>query len=80
MKAHYFLVALAILFLVSGCGSAKRKANKSQAKVNVTIEEVNEKRLEMIEEYEKCIKKAGNDAAAAERCDSYLKAAEALGQ
>lgn len=80
MKVHYFVLAFLILFLVSGCGGAKRKANKSQAKVNETIEEINEKRLDMIEEYEKCIKKAGSDATAAEQCDSYLKAAEALGQ
>ena len=61
----------AIVALVSGCGSAQRKVNKSEAAVN-------KERLSLIEDYNKCIKKAGKDEAKAEACDHYRKAAEAL--
>ena len=62
---------LAIMVLVAGCGNAERKVNKSAAAVN-------KERLSLIEDYNKCIKKAGKDEAKAEACDHYRKAAEAL--
>ena len=65
------ICVLAVVILVAGCGSAQRKVNKSEA-------EVNKERLSLVEDYQKCIKKAGDDAEASEACDSYLNAAEAL--
>jgi len=57
--------------LIVGCGGAERKANKSEAAVN-------KKSLSLIEDYQKCIKKAGEDKVKAEACETYRKAAEAL--
>ena len=62
---------LAPVTLVAGCGGAQRKANRSEAKVN-------NERLDLVEDYKKCMEDAGDDKAAWEACDSYLKAAEAL--
>lgn len=55
----------------TGCGSAQRKVNKSEAAIN-------KKSLSLIEDYEKCLKKAGDDLVKAEPCERYRKAAEAL--
>jgi hypothetical protein len=71
MGVKQWVCVLAIMALVAGCGSAQRKVNKSQAAVN-------KERLSLIEDYNKCIKKAGKDEAKAEACDTYRKAAEAL--
>ena len=71
MKITRCVCVFAIILMIAGCGSAERKANKSIAKVN-------DERLSLIEDYEKCIKKAGEDEAKSEACDSYLKAADAL--
>ena len=54
-----------------GCASPQEKAAKAE-------ETVHTERLKLVNEYQKCLKKAGNDKAAIEACDSYLKAAEAL--
>jgi hypothetical protein len=62
---------LAIATLVVGCGSAQRKVNKSQTQVN-------KERLSLVEDYQKCLKKAGDDEAKSEACDRYLQSAEAL--
>ena len=71
MRVKQCICVLAIAALVAGCGGAERKANKSQVKVN-------KERLSLIEDYKKCIKKAGKDETKAEACDTYRKAAEAL--
>ncbi len=57
--------------LITGCGSGQRKVNKSEA-------EVNKERVSLIEDYQKCIKKAGDDEAKAAACEHYRKSAEAL--
>jgi len=72
MKAKIGLCILVIAALVAGCGSGQRKVNKSEAAVN-------QERLSLIEDYKKCVKKAGKDEAKKEACESHRKAAEALG-
>ena len=65
---------IAVAFgLTVGCGSsgAQKRAYKSQSKVH-------QERLKLVDEYKKCLNKAGDDNAKIEACDSYLKAAEAL--
>ena len=37
-----------------------------------------QKRLSLVDDYEKCVKNAGEDNAKIEACDSYLKEAEAI--
>jgi hypothetical protein len=60
-----------MLILIAGCGGSERKANRSVAKVN-------DERLSLIEDYQKCVDKAGEDQAEAEACETYRKSAEAL--
>jgi hypothetical protein len=62
---------VAIATLIVGCGSSQRKVNKSEISVN-------KERLSLVEDYQKCLQKAGADAEASEACDRYLKAAEVL--
>ena len=61
------IVAVAIL----GCASAQDKAAKSQ-------EAVNKERLELIDKYKSCMKKAKGDKDKEAGCEQYLKAADAL--
>ena len=67
MKLKQCICILAITVLIAGCGSAQRKVNKSEA-------EVNKERLSLIEDYKKCIKKAGKDYVKAEACETHRKA------
>jgi len=71
MKAIQCVCVLAVALLIAGCGNAERRANKSTA-------DVNNERMSLIKDYEKCIKKAGKDEVKSEACDTYLKSAEAL--
>lgn len=71
MKSMYIFVLALVLGLSLGCASSQDKAYKAQEKVH-------KERLKLVDEYKKCIQKAGTDQAAIEACDSYLKAAEAL--
>lgn len=71
MKTFYLFMIVAIAGFTFGCASPQDRAYKAQ-------EGVHKERLKLVNEYQKCLKKAGNDKAAIEACDSYLKAAEAL--
>ena len=65
-----FTIALALMTFTA-CGSSEKKADRAQA-------EVHKERLKLVDQYKKCLKKAGEDKAKIEACDQYLKAAEAL--
>lgn len=69
------LLKIFIVFIVAGmmlaCGGAERRANKSQA-------EINNEKLKLSEEYQKCMKKAKGDKEKEANCEQYVKAAEAL--
>ena len=65
-----FLVILVVGFIIA-CQSSQDKAYKSET-------EVNEKRLELIEKYNDCMKKADKDKEMEAECEQHLKAAEAL--
>ncbi len=71
MKIKHCICVLAIAVIAVGCGSAERKANKSAALVN-------EERLDLIDKYQKCMEKAGDNEKEADACDTYRKSAEAL--
>ena len=71
MKSVYIILLTLFVGLALGCASSQDKAYKAQ-------ESVHKERLKLIDEYQKCLKKAGSDKAAADACESYLKAAEAL--
>jgi hypothetical protein len=78
MKKQQIIILVALLTVVlsvsaCGClgGGAEKKAHKSQAAVN-------ERRIELTEKYQKCMKDAGDDQEKQAQCEQYLKAAEAL--
>jgi hypothetical protein len=71
MKMGHLVCAIVVAALVTGCGSAQRKVNKSEA-------ELNKERLSLIEDYKKCIKKAGEDETKAAACERYREAADSL--
>ena len=71
MKHILFLLLPIIALALVSCSSHQDKAYKAQR-------EVHEQRLQLIEEYQDCLKKYGDNKEKAEACDQYLKAAEAL--
>ena len=64
------LISLCLL-LTLACSNPQDRAYKAQ-------ESVHKERLKLVDQYQKCLKKAGSDKAKVEACDQYLKAAEAL--
>ena len=78
-----FAIFVAAFLAISGCGSSVEKAQKDSYKAQ---ENVAKERLQLVEKYQECMKKAaetseedGTDQATREKaCESYLKAAEAL--
>ena len=71
MKLIYAFVLPLVVGIVLGCASPQDRAYEAQ-------ENVYKERLRLVDEYQKCVQKAGNDKQKAEACDQYLKAAEAL--
>ena len=68
------LISVILTFLVlsvMACSTPQDKAYKAQ-------EGVHKERLKLVDEYKKCLGKAGTDEVKVEACDQYLKAAEAL--
>ena len=68
------ILALTLAFaftVLTACSSPQDRAAKAQ-------EDVSKQRLELIDKYEKCMKKAGDDAQKKQDCEQHLKAAEAL--
>ena len=70
-----FMILIIATLITIGCGSSVERAQKDSYKAQ---ENVANERLKLVEEYRKCIEKAGEDQQKVEACDSYLKAAEAL--
>lgn len=71
MKLVKIFLLIAVVGLLIGCQSAQDKAAKSQ-------EAVNRERLELVDKYQKCMKKAEQDKEQQAECEQYLKASEAL--
>ena len=71
MKSYLVWIFVLAFGIITACSSPQDKAYKAQEKVHT-------ERLKLVEEYKKCLKKAGGDKEKTEACDQYLKAAEAL--
>ena len=71
MKLISVIMVFLVLLLTLACSSPQDKAYKAQ-------ESIHKERLKLVDQYKKCIKKAGTDKAKVEACDQYLRAAEAL--
>ena len=75
--APMFFTVLLMAFLAA-CSNPHRDAARAQEKAHKAEEKVAEERLQLVEKYQKCVRKASGDDEKIEACDSYLKAAEAL--
>jgi hypothetical protein len=71
MKLVKIFLVVFVAGIIFACASAQDKAAKSE-------EAVNKERLELINEYKECVKKAGADKDKEAKCEQYLKAADAL--
>jgi len=71
MKSIYIFLLALIVGMTLACSSPQDRAYQAQEKVH-------KERLELVEKYQKCMKKAGDDEEKKKACDQYLKAAEAL--
>ncbi len=71
MKSIYIFVLFFVISLALACSTPQDRAYKAQ-------ENVHKERLKLVDEYKKCLEKAGADKEKTEACDQYLKAAEAL--
>ena len=71
MRSICVVLFALIMALSMACASSQDRAYKAQEKIH-------KERLRLVDEYKKCIEKAGNDKEKVEACDQYLRAAEAL--
>ena len=71
MKSITVVVLTLVVGLTLACSSPQNKAYKAQ-------ERVHKERLKLVDDYKKCLKKAGDDKQKIEACDQYLRAAESL--
>ena len=78
MKLVKVLVIVCVVLIVVACGRTERKANRATAKSANSQTKIAEERLKLVDDYKKCVEKAGEDKNKVEACDSYLKAAESL--
>ena len=69
-KAVSLAIVTSSLVLLSGCSSPQEKAAKSQI-------ELNERKMEIVDNYEKCVEKSTTDEEQA-KCEAMLKAAQCL--
>jgi len=70
-------IAIIVSSLVTACASAERRAYKSQAEANESQAELNKRKIEIVDDYEKCVKKS-ETAEDLAKCEALLKAAEGL--
>lgn len=71
MKLVKILLVIIVVGTILACQSAQDRAAKSQ-------DAVNKERLELVDKYKECMKKAENDEEKKSECEQYLKAADAL--
>jgi hypothetical protein len=71
MKSLYIFLLTFIVGFTVACSSPQDRAYEAEAKAN-------QEKLRLVQEYQKCLKKAGDNNAMKEACEDYLKKAEAL--
>ena len=67
-----------VIGFVAGCSSPEERAARAQERSYGAQEKVAKKRLELVDQYQRCVKNATGNKQIAEACDSYLRSAEAL--
>jgi hypothetical protein len=78
MRTLKALFIVCVVVIAVACGGSERKANRATARSADSQAKIAQERLKLVEDYKKCVKKAGEDKNKIEACDSYLKAAESL--
>ena len=71
MKYLHMIVIAAILTVMTACATPQEKAAKSEAAVN-------EKKLELAEQYQDCMKKVSKGEASEDDCETIRKTLDAL--
>jgi len=75
LKTLFFVIITTSL--VTACSSAERRAHRSQADANKSQVELNDRKMEIVDDYEKCIGKSSSDEERA-KCEAKLKGAQGL--
>ncbi|HAJ91983.1 MAG TPA: hypothetical protein DCO71_05105 [Gammaproteobacteria bacterium] len=75
LKTLFFVIITTSL--VAACSSAERRAHRSQADANKSQVELNDRKMEIVDDYEKCIGKSSSDEDRA-KCEAKLKGAQGL--
>ena len=78
MNVLKLAVVVAVAGLLTACASPQDRAAEAQEAAYKAQEDVANRRIQLVNQYQSCIKDAGGDQQKAAACDSYLKAAEAL--
>ena len=78
MKALKLAGIALMIGLLAACATPEEKAAQAQEGSYKAQENVANRRLELIDKYQSCVKDAAGNKQKAEACDSYLRAAEAL--
>jgi hypothetical protein len=73
-QAAIFALFLSAALACTGCGGA----SKAQKRAYRADEAVSKERLRLVDEYDRCIREAGEDWNKAQTCERFLKSAEAL--
>ena len=71
------VIAIIATSLVTACSSAERRAYRSQSDANKSQVELNDRKMEIVDDYEKCINKSSSDDDRA-KCEAKLKGAQGL--
>jgi hypothetical protein len=72
-----FCIAIIVSSLMTACGSPERSAYRSQADANKSQTKLNERKMEIVNDYEKCVNKS-ETAEELAKCEALLKGAGAL--
>ncbi len=76
MRASKLFLIVLVALALSACGGSG--AVRAQKRAYKAQENVAKERLELVDRYQACLKRADADSLKYEACDSYLRAAEAL--
>ena len=78
MQRAIRLSAIAVLGLLTACGSSGRQADRAQERAYEAQQRVAEERLDLVDKYQDCVRDAGSNQTKVTACETYLKAADAL--
>jgi hypothetical protein len=71
------VIAIIATSLVTACSSAERRAYRSQTDANKSQVEMNDRKMDLVNDYEKCIDKSSSDEGR-DKCEAKLKGAQGL--